>query len=44
MVRVLCCWHCQMEIPMLENQEAAYVLGRGDDRDGILSRLQADRF
>ncbi len=38
MVRVLYCWRCQMQIPMLENHEAAYVLGRGDDRDGILRR------
>jgi hypothetical protein len=44
MVRILYCWRCQMEIPMLEEHEAAYVLERGPDqefgpnRDRILRR------
>lgn len=41
MVRVLYCWRCQMEIPMLEKHEAAYVLENGEDGydgDRILRR------
>jgi hypothetical protein len=38
MVKVLYCWRCQMDIPMLEEHEAAYVLERGEDRDCVLRR------
>ena len=38
MVRVLYCWRCQMEIPMLEKQEAAYVLEGAHDEKRILRR------
>ena|ERR1700754_4799856 len=31
MGQVLYCWRCQMELPMLEKHEAAYVLERGPD-------------
>jgi hypothetical protein len=33
MVRVLYCWRCQMEIPVLKEHEAAYVLERGPDEE-----------
>jgi hypothetical protein len=32
-VKVLYCWRCQMEIPMLEEHEAAYVLERRPDQE-----------
>ncbi|MDX6458396.1 MAG: hypothetical protein QOE55_2093 [Acidobacteriaceae bacterium] len=44
MVSVLYCWRCQIEVPMLEQEEAAYVLElgpdpeRGPDQDRILRR------
>lgn len=33
MVRLLYCWRCQMEMPMLEEHEADYVLERGPDQE-----------
>jgi hypothetical protein len=41
MVRILYCWRCEMEIPMLEPHEAAYVLERGPD---LTRRPDQDRI
>jgi hypothetical protein len=38
MVKLLYCWRCQMEIPMLEEHEAADVLDNGRDQNRILRR------
>jgi len=38
MVKLLYCWLCQMEIPMLEDHEASDVLEKGRDRERILKR------
>jgi hypothetical protein len=40
MVKVLHCWRCQMEMPMLEEHEATYVLKGGHDPDRILQRYR----
>ncbi len=40
MVKVMYCWRCQMDVPMLEEQEAADVLGGGNDRSRILGRYR----
>ncbi|MGY8684164.1 hypothetical protein Q2941_41390 [Bradyrhizobium sp. UFLA05-153] len=37
-MKLLYCWRCQMEIPMLDEQESAYVLENGQDRPRILRR------
>jgi hypothetical protein len=40
MVKVMHCWRCQMEMPMLEEHEAAYVLEGRHDPDRILRRYR----
>jgi hypothetical protein len=38
MVKLLYCWRCQMEIPMLEEHEAADVVENGRGQSHILRR------
>jgi hypothetical protein len=40
-VKLLCCWRCQIDIPMLEEHEAAHVLEDGSDQERIRRRYFA---